>query len=81
MTKKTTQHLLTCEQARSQAISILAATRNGDDPAAKRDADRQAITVKELAERFEKEHIDLRLKPSTAKGTVTVTLAWYGRSV
>ena len=34
----------------------------------RRDADRRAITVKELAERFEKEHIDLRLKPSTAKG-------------
>src|SRR5437588_11609664 len=38
------------------------------DPAVRRDADRRAITVKELAERFEKEHIDLRLKPSTAKG-------------
>ena len=60
--------VLTCEQARSQAIAILAATRNGDDPAAKREAGRQAITVKELAERFEKEHIALRLKPSTAKG-------------
>ena len=57
-----------CEQARSRAITIIAATKNGDDPAAKRDADRRAITVKELAERFEKEHIDLRLKPSTAKG-------------
>ena len=34
----------------------------------RRDADRRAITVKELAERFEKEHLDLRLKPSTAKG-------------
>ena len=60
--------VLTCEQARSRAITIIAATKNGDDPAARRDADRRAITVKELAERFEKEHIDLRLKPSTAKG-------------
>ena len=49
-------------------MTILAATKHGDDPAARRDADRRAITVKELAERFEKEHIDLRLKPSTAKG-------------
>src|SRR5262245_61093941 len=55
--------VLTCEQARSRAITIIAATKNGDDPAARRDADRRAITVKELAERFEKEHIDLRLKP------------------
>jgi hypothetical protein len=60
--------VLTCEQARNRAITIIAATKNGDDPAAKRDADRRAITVKELAERFEKEHIALRLKPSTAKG-------------
>ena len=60
--------VLTCEQARSRAITIIAATKNGDDPAARRDADRHAITVKELAERFDKEHIALRLKPSTAKG-------------
>jgi hypothetical protein len=60
--------VLTCEQARNRAIGIIAATKNGDDPAARRDADRRAITVKELAERFEKEHIDLRLKPSTSKG-------------
>ena len=60
--------VLTCEQARNRAITIIAATKNGDDPAARRDADRRAITVKELAERFEREHIDLRLKPSTAKG-------------
>lgn len=60
--------VLTCEQARSQAITILAASRNGDDPAASREAGRKAITVKELAERFDKEHIALRLKPSTANG-------------
>ena len=59
--------VLTCEQARSRAITIIAATKNGEDPAARRDADRRAITIKELAERFEKEHIGLRLKPSTAK--------------
>jgi integrase len=60
--------VLTCEQARSRAITIIASVKNGDDPAARRDADRRGITVKELAKRFEKEHIDLRLKPSTAKG-------------
>ena len=53
---------------RAGSITIIAATKNGDDPAARRDADRRAITVKELADRFETEHIDLRLKPSTAKG-------------
>jgi integrase len=59
--------VLTCEQARTRAITIIAAVRNGEDPAAKRDADRQAITVAELAERFDREHIALRLKESTAK--------------
>lgn len=60
--------VLTCEQARTRAIGIIAAARNGDDPAAKRDADRQAVTVKELADRFEKEHVAIRVKESTAKG-------------
>ena len=60
--------MLTCEQARSRAITIIAATKNGEDPAARRDTDRRAITVKELADRFDKEHIATRLKPSTAKG-------------
>jgi len=60
--------VLTSEQARNRAITIIAAARNGEDPAAKRDADREAITVTELAERFEREHIALRVKESTAKG-------------
>jgi integrase len=60
--------VLTCEQARTRAIAIVAAAKNGEDPAAKRDADRQAITVKELAERFDTEHISVRVKESTAKG-------------
>ena len=60
--------VLTCEQARTRAIAVLAAARNGVDLAAKRDADRQAITVKELAERFDAEHVTVRVKESTAKG-------------
>lgn len=60
--------VLTCEQARTRAIAALAAVRAGDDPAAKRDADRRAITVKELADRFDKEHVAVRVKESTAKG-------------
>lgn len=59
--------VLTCEQARNRAIAIVAAARNGADPAAERDAGRRAITVKELAERFDKEHIAIRVKASTAK--------------
>jgi len=59
--------VVTCEQARTRAIGIIAAARNGEDPAAERDAGRKAITVKELAERFDREHVSLRVKPSTAK--------------
>ena len=60
--------VLTCEQARTRAITIIAAVRNGEDPASKRDADREALTVAELADRFDQEHISVRLKESTAKG-------------
>jgi Arm DNA-binding domain/Phage integrase, N-terminal SAM-like domain len=60
--------VLTCEQARNRAITLVAAAKNGEDPAAKRDGDRAAITVAELAERFDREHVALRLKESTAKG-------------
>jgi integrase len=59
--------VLACEQARKRAISIIAAARNGIDPANERDAARQAMTVNELAERFDTEHISVRLKASTAK--------------
>lgn len=47
--------VLTCEQARNRAIANVAAARNGKDPAAERDAGRNAITVRELAERFDRE--------------------------
>lgn len=59
--------VLTCEQARTRAITIVAAARNGEAPAAERGAGRKAITVKELAERFDKEHIVIRVKASTGK--------------
>lgn len=58
--------VLTCEQARNRAIAIVAAARNGEDPAAERDAGRKTITVRELAERFDREHIAIRIKASTA---------------
>ena len=58
--------VLTCEQARNRAIAIIAAARTGEDPAAERDAGRSAITVQELAERFDREHIAIRIKASTA---------------
>jgi integrase len=59
--------VLACEQARNRAMTIVAAARNGEDPAAKRDTDRKAIAITELADRFDKEHIALRVKESTAR--------------
>jgi integrase len=59
---------LPCEQARTRAMTIIAAVKAGDDPAARRDADREAVTVKELAQRFDQEHISVRVKATTAKG-------------
>jgi hypothetical protein len=46
--------MLTCEQARTQAILIVAQVRNSADPAAKRDADRRAATVAEPVDRFDR---------------------------
>jgi len=59
--------VLTCDQARTRAITIIAAVKNGEDPAADRAAKRNAATVSDLADRFDKEHIAVRLKASTAK--------------
>lgn len=59
--------VLTCDQARTRAITIIAGVKNGEDPAADRAAKRNAATVSDLAERFDKEHIAVRLKASTAK--------------
>lgn len=60
--------VLTCEQARTRAMTIIAAARNGNDPAGQRDTDRKTTTVSQLAERFDKEHVSVRLKETTAKG-------------
>jgi len=59
--------VVTCEQARSRAMGILASARIGEDPAAEREDRRKTLTVRELSERFDKEHISVRLKASTAK--------------
>ena len=59
--------VLTAEQARRQAFTLLAAVKNGEDPAGERREARRAATVAELAERFDREHIAIRLKPGTAR--------------
>ncbi len=59
--------VLTPEQARTLAIQALAAVRAGSDPAEDRKHRREAVTVRELSERFDREHISVRVKESTAK--------------
>jgi hypothetical protein len=59
--------VLTCEQARTRAIGVIAAARSGADPAAQRETARKAVTVADLADRFDKGHVALRAKASTAR--------------
>ncbi len=59
--------ILSAEQARSKAICILADVRSGNDPAEDRDENRKALLVRELAERFDEQHISVRLKAMTAQ--------------
>jgi integrase len=59
--------VLTADQARGMAIEALAEVRAGGDPAGERKERRQALTVQELAARFDTEHIAVHLKESTAR--------------
>lgn len=53
-------------RAREMAIKLLGDLAEGVDPQAKRKAERASKTVRELAERFEAEHIPLK-RPSTQR--------------
>ncbi len=57
---------LTVDEARREAQKVTGAVATGGDPARVKQERRQAPTVKELADRFEREHIDVHLKPKTA---------------
>ena len=57
---------LTPEQARAQAIQLLARVGAGEDPAASRQSGNHIVTVADLAKRFDEEHIAVRLKPASA---------------
>lgn len=56
---------LTVALARKRAVSLMADIGDGNDPAAKRKAERTAKTVKDLADQFTKEHLPM-LKKSTS---------------
>ena len=58
---------ITVDQARGLALQGLAKLRQNIDPLAEVRERRTAITVKELSERFDAEHIAVHLKATTAK--------------
>jgi integrase len=58
---------LTADQARRAAAEVLARVRLGADPAAEQKERRAAITVAELINAFEEEHIRSKLKVKTGK--------------
>lgn len=58
---------ITPDQARGLALEALVKIRQDIDPLAEKKAKRTALTVRELAQRFDEEHIAVHLKASTAK--------------
>ncbi|MGE0333929.1 MAG: tyrosine-type recombinase/integrase [Gammaproteobacteria bacterium] len=56
---------VTADQARTRAYNILSEAKNGRDPAKELDQARKAPTMKGLGERFLREHVAMRCKPST----------------
>jgi integrase len=57
---------MTCHEARTRALEVLASVGRGHDPAGERIAYREAPTVADMAERFLREHARPRRKASTA---------------
>ena len=57
---------LTPNEARKEAVQLLAAVDRGEDPAEMRRAGRQGITVAELADRYMQEHALVKKKASSA---------------
>lgn len=58
---------ITPDQARGLALEAMVKLRQDVDPMAEKRAKRTALTVRELADRFDEEHIAVHLKASTAK--------------
>ncbi len=56
---------ITPDQARSKAYNILSEAKNGRDPARDMDDIRKSPTMKDLGERFLRDYVAIRCKPST----------------
>jgi integrase len=57
--------VLTPDQARSEARQLLAAIGRGEDPAARRKAERSAPTMNDLMDRYLEEHVQVHNRPTT----------------
>ena len=55
------------DQARKMAMEVLVKVNSGNDPLSERKELRSALTVRDLADRFDQEHIAVHLKLTTAK--------------
>ena len=60
--------VLTAEQARRKAAQSIASIKAGDNPARAVSPPDAGPTIAEVAERYMKEHVAVRCKPSTARG-------------
>ena len=58
--------VVTAAQARDRAALIIARIKSGESPAPAPKPKKNVPTVAELAERYRREHLDVRCKPSTA---------------
>jgi integrase len=58
---------LTCEEARAEARQALAAVARGEDPAALRDAERDALTMDKFAKRYLEQHAKRKKAASSAR--------------
>lgn len=58
---------LTVQQARAQALQLLARVRRGEDPAAERRAYRESPTVNDLMKRYMEEHAVPTKKPASVR--------------
>ena len=55
----------TPDTARREARRLLGGVAGGNDPASARDADRQALSVTSLSQKFLEQHAELKLRPRT----------------
>ncbi|MBU2982143.1 tyrosine-type recombinase/integrase [Lentibacter algarum] len=60
--------IVTAEEARKDAKLVQAEVARGSDPSAERKARLRSPTIKELGERFLKEHVAVHCKPTTQTG-------------